>query len=100
MDPRSGDSGDEGVGSSSTKPNMSISLASMLEKSRLHTASREGDKEGDSGSRLPPPQDLAGVSHPQEHHLARHTPGRAEESNNSWGAPGEGIVHLPGLKKN
>lgn len=32
---------EKGVGSSPTKPNVSISLASMLEESRLHMASQE-----------------------------------------------------------
>lgn len=36
---------EEGVGSSSTQPNKSISLASMLEKFRLHTASLKGGME-------------------------------------------------------
>lgn len=53
-DLRSGDPGEEGVGSSSIKPNMSIFLASMLEKSRLHMVSQEREREGDSGSGLPP----------------------------------------------
>lgn len=63
------------MGSSSTKPNMSISLASMLEKSRLHMASRERGREGDGGSRLPPRVSLEeGGEPPQEPHLSRHTP--------------------------
>lgn len=86
-DPVSWDPGEVGVGSSSTKPNMTISLASMLEKSRLHMASPELD----GGSWLPPGSRWK--EPPQEPHLARHTLGRAKE------APGEGMGHLPGLKK-
>lgn len=90
----------EGVGNSSTKPNRSISLASMLEKFWFHMAPREGGREGDGGCRLPPRVSLEkGDEPPQEPHLAKHTPGTARRLTIAGEAPREGIGHLPGLKK-
>lgn len=100
-DPRSGDLGEGGWGAALPSQTCLFPLPPCWKNpGSIWLLKREGGREGDGGSRLPPRVSLEkGGEPPQETHLSRHTPEELGRVTMAREAPGEGLGHLPGLQK-